>query len=591
MTRGKPGAAPDPKRAGAASAGDRRREGQARGRQRAPQPPQNPSFKRTRSQGALVKSRTLILGLALVCAFIMVMARMVTLALESGGSINVAVVEAPGAFSRAMIVDRNGKPLAMNLKIDALYAQPEIIIDQGRVARELAKIFPGMSEGRLLERLQGGERFIWLSRKITPAQKQAAHDIGDPGLGFAPRKTRIYPDGPLFSHVLGGARFGAESATSAEIKGVAGIEKHQDTLLRSPATPDFKLRLSLDYAAQLATRDILMEGMRATGSAGASAVLMDARTGEILSLVSLPDFDPNIRPRAPGGGDPAQSPLFNRAVQGLYEVGSTFKVFTAAAALRGGAAKPDTEIDMSGRLVVGGFEIKDKSEHGPGMTLTDVLVKSSNKGIAALALAIGTETHQEMLERLGLLEPTRIELTEAGGARPLKPGKWGALSTATISYGYGISVSPLHLAAAYAAIANGGRRVHPTLLMGGARPQGERVMPEEVARSLAGMMRKVVTEGTARRANIASYPMAGKTGTANKQSPRGGYHEDKVIATFAGFFPAGDPKYVIVTSFDEPKNSLNGHDDRTASATAAPAAAKIALRVGPLLGLIPEDCC
>jgi cell division protein FtsI (penicillin-binding protein 3) len=370
---------------------------------------------------------------------------------------------------------------------------------------------------------------------------------------------------------------------------VAGIEKEFDARLRDPARAHEPLALSLDLSVQAAVERVLAGGKALLNAKGAAAILMDVRTGEVIALASLPDFDPNDRPRPPTEGNAEDSPLFNRAVQGVYELGSTFKIFAVAQAMDLGLINPDTMIDTRGPLRWGEHKIRDFHDYGAQMSATDVIVKSSNIGSARVAQMIGVDRQQEFLGKLGLLEPTPLEIVEAPGARPLLPPRWSELSTMTISYGHGLSTSPLQLAAAYATIANGGRKVTPTLLRSPQRAPGEQVLSEAAAQRAMVMLRKVVTDGTASLAEVPGYPVAGKTGTADKpRAQGGGYYEDKVIATFASAFPADDPRFVLVVTLDEPVETSGDEPRRTAGWTAVPVASEITRRVAPLLGLRPE---
>ncbi|SFL94808.1 peptidoglycan D,D-transpeptidase FtsI family protein [Shimia aestuarii] len=539
---------------------------------------------RARAEGRLFIMSILFLG-----AFITVGARM--------GIVSYSEAVEPRAnysanrivAQRADIVDRKGRILATNLETHSLYAQPQHMIDKERVAKELVDIFPDLEEERLVKDFTGKRKFLWIKKKISPEQKQAVHDIGDPGLQFGAREMRLYPNGRLAAHILGGASFGKEDVHAAEVIGVAGVEKQFDEALRDPANGGKALTLSLDLTVQAATERVLYGGMKLMNAKGAAAVLMDVHTGEIISLVSLPDFDPNDRPRPPTKGHASDSPLFNRAVQGLYELGSTFKIFTAAQAMELGLANPATLIKTAGPLRWGKFKIRDFHNYGPQLTLTKVIVKSSNIGTARMAQLIGAVRQQGFLRDLGFFEPTPVELVEARGAQPLLPKNWSELSTMTISYGHGLSASPLHLAAGYAAIANGGKRVLPTLLKRNAAQDGPRIMTEDSAAAARRMLRLVVTEGTASFGDVPGYAVGGKTGTADKPKENGGgYYEDKVIATFASMFPAHDPKYVLIVSLDEPVETSGPKPRRTAGWTAVPVAAEMITRVAPLLGLRPD---
>jgi cell division protein FtsI (penicillin-binding protein 3) len=426
-------------------------------------------------------------------------------------------------------------------------------------------------------------------KTLSPEQKQAVHDIGEPGLLFGPREMRLYPNGRLAAHVMGGTTFGREGVQAAEVVGVAGIERLYDKELRSLANDGQALELALDLTVQAAAERVLYGGMKLMNAKGAASILLDVHTGEIVSMVSLPDFDPNDRPRPLVEGNASDSPLFNRVVQGVYELGSTYKIFAAAQAMELGLANPDTVFDTRGPLRWGKHKIRDFRNYGNELSLTKIIVKSSNIGTARVAQQIGTERQKDFLGRLGLLQATPVELTEAAGGKPLLPKNWSELSTMTISYGHGISATPMHLAAAYAAIANGGTVVKPTLLKQDGPQNGERVMSAAVAAASRTMLRKVVTEGTASFGEVAGYAVGGKTGTADKPKEQGGgYYEDKVIATFASIFPAHDPKYVLVVTLDEPVETSGEEPRRTAGWTAVPVAAEMIRRVAPLLGMRPE---
>ncbi len=534
------------------------------------------------------EGRLLMLSLFFCCAFLLVGLRMGALAASEPAEPRAAVPGGSISATRADIVDRNGRILATNLSTHSLYAQPPLMIDPARAADELARIFPDLDAGALKRRFTDGRKFLWIKKTISPEQKQAVHDIGEPGLLFGPREMRLYPNGALAAHVLGGASFGREGVHSAEVIGVAGIEKALDARLRDPGRSDEPLTLSIELTVQAATRRVLQGGMRLMNAKGASAVLLDVHSGEILSLVSLPDFDPNDRPRPLVKGDAGDSPLFNRAVQGVYELGSTFKIFTASQAIDAGLVNPSTMLDTKGPLTWGRYRIHDFSNYGPELSVTDVIVKSSNIGTARMALMIGAERQREFLGTLGLLSATPVELVEAAGAEPLLPTRWSEISTMTISYGHGLSISPVHLAAGYASILNGGHRIAPTLLKRDGPAEGQRVVSEATSATARSLLRQVVTRGTASFGEVPGYRVGGKTGTADKPKPQGGYYDDKVIATFASVFPADDPAYVLVVTLDEPVETGGDKPRRTAGWTAVPVAAEVIRRVAPLLGLRPS---
>lgn len=539
---------------------------------------------RTRAEG-----RLLVLGVMFFCAFSVVGARMGMLSASEPSEPRAQTRGASIVAARSDIVDRKGRILATNMETHSLYAHPQQMIEPERTAKALVQIFPELDEERLIKDFSGNRKFVWVRKKISPEQKQAVHDIGEPGLLFGPREMRLYPNGALAAHVLGGTRFGQEGVHSAEVVGTAGLERFLDDDLRDPAREGRPVQLSLDLTVQAAVERVLAGGMMLMNAKGATAVLMDVHTGEVVSIASLPDFDPNDRPAPPVEGSPSDSPLFNRAVQGVYELGSTFKIFTTAQAMELGLVNAETMIDTKGPLRWGKHKIRDFHDYGKELSVTKIIVKSSNIGTARIAQMIGTERQKDFLGKLGFFEPTKLEITEAKGGKPLLPPNWSELSTMTISYGHGLSASPLHLAQAYATIANGGYQVTPTLLKQSGPRYGERIMRADTAAAARTMLRKVVTEGTASFGEVPGYYVGGKTGTADKPKERGGgYYKDKVIATFASMFPAHDPKYVLVVTLDEPSENSGDKPRRTAGWTAVPVAAEMIGRIAPLLGLRPE---
>lgn len=540
---------------------------------------------------ARAEGRLLLLGLFFVAAFCVIGGRMAMTAMTEPVEPLANAEGTAIAQQRADIVDREGRILATNFETHSLYAQPPMMVDPAAAAEKLVEIFPDLDGERLRADLTGKRKFVWIKKKISPEQKQAVHDIGEPGLLFGPREMRLYPNGRLAAHILGGASFGKEGVTAAEVIGVAGVEKKFDSFLRDPANSGKPLTLSLDLTVQAASERVLFGGMKLMNARGATSILMDVHTGEVISAVSLPDFDPNDRPRPPTSGfDPSVSPLFNRFVQGVYELGSVYKILAAAQAIDLGLVNRNTIIDTTPPFRVGGKLIGEFRNKNYGkVSVTDVIVHSSNRGTGRLALQIGPKRQQEFLASLGLFDPTPFEIAEARSGRPLLPQRWTDLSAVTISYGHGISTSALHLAASYAAIANGGHAVDPTILKKDGPQYGPRVMSDHAAREARDMLRAVVTNGTASFAEVPGYAIGGKTGTADKPKPRGGgYFDDKVIATFAAIFPAHDPQYVLVVSLDEPVETSGPKPRRTAGWTAVPVAAEMVRRIAPLLGVRPD---
>jgi cell division protein FtsI (penicillin-binding protein 3) len=529
--------------------------------------------------------RLIVVMLSMLLVYTVVGLRMGLMAMDEPVEPRLAGGAGSGAPERGEIVDRNGHLLAANLPAFSLYAHPREIKDPATVAGDLAAIFPGMSEEKLLKNLSRDSSFVWIKRPITPGQRQKILDLGYPGLKFGSRTMRIYPAGRTVAHIVGGVRAKNEDVRFAELVGSGGVEGYFDDRLRDPARVGAPLALSIDLTVQAALREVLAAGMAQFSAKGATGVLLDVTTGEVVAMVSLPDFDPNDE-TIPFTGDAERNPRFNRAAQGRYELGSTFKVLTAAIALETGAVGRDTLLETGSALLYGRHRIRDMHRMPPEMNVTDIVVRSSNVGAARMALRIGTPRFKDYFKRLGFFEPLSLELAEAKNAAPLLPPKWTDLSSVTISFGHGLAASPMHLAAAFATLASGGTRVRPTLIKGGSEP-GERIFSPETARSMMRMIREVVRRGTGRRTDIPGYEVGGKTGTADKYRPEGGYYRDRVIATFASVFPTSNPKYVLTVSLDEPTDRSGKVIKREASRTAVPVAAVAIQRIAPLLGFRP----
>jgi len=533
------------------------------------------------------ESRLLLMSVCFLLAFGSVGYRMAALATSEPEEPRVVSLGSGIQTTRADITDRQGRVLATNFATNALYAHPHEIIDPRAAAEGLAQIFPDMDAEALHRRFTSDRRFLWLRRYISPEQEQMVHDLGEPGLLFGPREMRLYPNGRLAAHILGGAGFGQEAVNAAEVIGIAGVEAEFDEELRDPAR-DGPLTLSIDLTIQSTVEEVLAGGMALMNARGAAAVLMDVHTGEVVAMASLPDFDPNARPTPLLEGEPADSPLFNRSVQGVYELGSVFKAFTVAQALELGLYNVNDMIDTRGPLRMAGFAIRDFRSRGPSQSVHDVFAFSSNIGTARMAQVIGGQRQREFLDSFGLLDPTAVELVEADNAQPLLPGRWGELSTMTISYGHGLSTSPLHLAAAYSTLVNGGTRIVPTILQRDTPQHGERVISEDTSVEMRQLMRAVVTEGTASFGEVPGYAVGGKTGTADMpRADGGGYYEDRNLNTFASAFPMHDPQYVLIVTLQEPEETSGPEPRRTSGWTVVPVAAEVIRRTAPLLGLRP----
>ncbi|MEM1346892.1 MAG: penicillin-binding protein 2, partial [Pseudomonadota bacterium] len=456
--------------------------------------------------------RLVLIMAAFIAAYAVVGVRLGMVALSQPSEPRLAQSEAAPPV-RGAIVDRQGRTLAANLPAWSLYVHPDEVRDPAATAAALAPIFDDLDATEIERRIRASRRFAWVKRPVTPRQKQAILDLvpAQPALKFGRRDMRVYPAGRMAAHVLGQVRAESERVMSAQLVGNSGIEMALEDALGDPSSLAEPVALSLDLAVQSALTEVLAEGIAHNAALRGSAVVMDVQTGEIPALVSLPDFDPNARVRRADLKGGAANPRFNQPVKGVYELGSVFKVLTAAIALETGVAGPDTLIETGTPVVYRGSRIRDLYRMPAKMPVTDIVRRSSNIGSARLAMRVGTPRFRDYLDRLGLLEPTGLELPEARSARPLKPSRWTDLSTMTISFGHGLSVSPLHLVSAYATLANGGRRVTPSLLKGG-RPLGERVFSERTSADMMAILRAVVERGTGRRTDVAGYEIGGKTG-------------------------------------------------------------------------------
>ena len=534
--------------------------------------------------------RLVLLAAAFVFGFSVIGLKMAALSASEAPSARAGGDSAISS-ARAAIVDARGRVLATNVETTSLYAHPHQMVDRAETAARLREILPDIPQRKLDALMSENRRFVWLQSVLSPEQKQRIHDIGDPGLLFGRRELRLYPNGPLAAHVLGGTRYGQESVSAAEIVGVGGVERALDARLSDPALADEPLRLTLDLSIQAVLEEVLGGGVELLSAKGAAAVLMRARSGEVVAIASLPDFDPNDRPLPPLEGDPSAAPTFNRAVQGVYELGSVFKAFTAANSLELGLVNPSTIIDTKGPIRSGRQKIDDYDDYGDRLSVTDVVVHSSNVGTARMALAAGASRHRDFFAALGFDAPTAIELSEARTVRTGFPKKWPDITLMTTSYGHGIDVTPLHVASAYATILADGTFVAPTLIpLKPGAPRGARVVSERTAMQMREILRAVVTDGTASMARIPEWSIGGKTGTADKfDAANGGYLKNRNINTFASAFPALDPEYVLVVTFDEGDADIGFKSGRNAGLTAVPVAAEIVRRAAPLLGLMPED--
>lgn len=518
------------------------------------------------------RTRVLVAGAVFALAFLAIAGRLVDLtAFDPAVEPQIAQTQDDPAapVERADIVDRNGVLLATSLPTASLYADPAEVLDPVASADKLLTVLPDLNRDQVIARLSGSGRFVWIQRNLTPVQQYDVNRLGIPGLQFQASERRVYPDGGAAAHVLG--------TTDTDGRGIAGIEALFNSRLRSGGQP---LALSLDIRVQEIVRDELEATVKEFKAIGAAGIVIDVNTGEILAMVSLPDFDPNQTSTMQGDA------AFNRVTKGVYEMGSTFKLFTVATALDSGIVTLSDGYDASKPIHVARFTISDDHAQNRWLSVPEILMYSSNIGAAKMGEDIGTATQRAYLKRFGLLSEPHLEIPEVGS--PLIPAHWRDINTMTISYGHGIAVSPLQVASATAALVNGGIRYAPTLLKRApdATIAGERVVSPATSRKMRGLMELVVDHGTGRKAQVAGYRIGGKTGTADKEVG-GRYSNSKVISSFVGAFPIEQPRYVVLALIDEPHGNASTYNFRTAGWVAAPAVGHIIKRMAPLMGIAP----
>ena len=520
-----------------------------------------------------VRGRTMALAVAFAAGFTVLSLRAVQISLfrpvDEAATAARAAANPPS--KRADIIDRNGQLLATSLTAQSLYADPKRSWDPVETARALRTIFPDLDEASLTAKLSSRSRFVWIKRRLTPRQKQAVWALAQPGLEFIEEAERVYPMGHYAGHVLGSMQPGG--------KGINGIERALNDRLTTGHAPE-PVRLSLDMRVQYLVEKELAETAISQRAIGGAAVMMDMRTGEILASASWPSMDPN-RPEA---NTPNEQN--NRVTNSRFEMGSTFKVFTVGIALEDNVINQNTMFDARAPMRIGHEVISDFHAQNKVMSVAEILAHSSNIGTVRIAGQVGAPRVREFFNRLGLMDSAGGELLEA--AKPILPKRWSSITAATASFGHGIAVTPMAVVAAYSAIGNGGNYVRPTFLARDPQaPVASRhVMSPRASQAVVHLMRQVVTNGTGQSAEALGYEVAGKTGTAEKAGP-GGYDANRRVSSFAGVFPASNPRFAVLVLLDEPKGSAASNGVATAAYTASPAVSRIVARSAPLLGVAP----
>ncbi len=483
--------------------------------------------------------------------------------------------------SRPDILDRNGEILATDIRTVSLYAEPHKIVDADEAVEQLSTVLPSLNVTDIYNKLKSPSRFQWLRRQLTPKQQSEILALGIPGIGFRPEKRRFYPGGATASHIVG--------HVNVDNRGIAGMERWIDSqgladLAAIGMTSDAKLepvKLSIDLRVQNILRDVVVDAMTKFRSLAAGGVVLDVRTGEVLAMVSYPDYDPN-KP-----ADGAKEGWMNRMSNGTFEMGSTFKSFTTAMALDSGKVKLTDSFDATNPIRIGGFTIKDFHGKRRVLTVPEIFQYSSNIGTAKMADIVGIEGHKEFLTRIGLLTKMPTELPEV--KTPSQPRVWKKINSITISFGHGVSTTPLQTAVAGAALLNGGNLIEPTFLprtIDEAQASSTKVIKKSTSDDMRFLFRWNGVNGSGRNARVPGFNVGGKTGTADKVV-NGRYSNDANFNAFLAGFPIDNPRYVVLTFIDEPKTD-KGNGAALAGNTAAPMVRDIISRSAPLLGVEPK---
>jgi cell division protein FtsI (penicillin-binding protein 3) len=486
------------------------------------------------------------------------------------------------ATARPDILDRNGEVLATDVRVPSLYGEPRRLIDVDEAVELLTAVLPDLDASELRDRLSSKRGFVWLKRDIMSEQQRAIYRQGLPGIGFLNENKRTYPNGPEVSHLIG--------HVNIDNQGIAGMEKWLDghglaaLHMAGLATDRLQnpVQLAVDLRVQHALREELVAARAKFKTLAAAGLVLDVRTGEIVAMVSEPDYDPNNPHEAL---DPTR---INRLTTGVYEMGSTFKAFTIAMALDSGKFTLKSSFDAHSPMRVGRFQIHDFEPENRILTIPEIFTYSSNIGAARTALAMGVDAHKAFLKKMGQLDRLRTELPES--AEPLVPKRWGELNTITIAFGHGLSVAPLQAVMGVAALVNGGMLIPPTFLkrtQAEADALGKPVIKPETSEMMRYLMRLNVEKGTARKADVPGYYIGGKTGTADKVI-NGHYSKTSVLTDFMAVLPADQPRYLLLIMLDDPKVLPETHGFKTSGWNAVPVGGAVVARVAPLLGIEPR---
>jgi cell division protein FtsI (penicillin-binding protein 3) len=541
-------------------------------------------YGRDANRAAKAKARVGLAILAFAAVYAVIAVRLVMFAAVSDSRTAHRVVSGDAiGTARPEILDANGQPLAIDVRVPSLYAEPRRLIDTDEAFELLTADLPDINTKELRERLSSHRGFVWLKRDITPEQQREIYRQGLPGIGFLNENKRDYPNGAEVSHLLG--------RVDIDNQGIAGIEKWLDNqglnALHMAGLASDRLQtpvqLALDLRVQHALRDELVKAQAKFHTIAAAGLVLNVRTGEIVAMASEPDYDPNVP------HDPRDPSLINRLTTGVYEMGSTFKAFTVAMALDSGKVTLKSMFDAHNPMHFGKFDIHDFEPMQRALSVPEVFTYSSNIGAAHIAMAMGVDYHKWFLKKLGQLDRLRTELPES--AEPIVPKRWGELNTITIAFGHGLSVAPLQAVMGVAALMNGGILIPPTFLKrseADAQALGTRVIKPETSVMMRYLMRLNVEKGTAAKADVPGYYIGGKTGTADKVI-FGHYSKTRVLTDFMAVLPADQPRYLLLIMLDEPKALPDTPRGLTTSGwNAVPTGGAVVARIAPLLGIEPR---
>ena len=522
----------------------------------------------------LRKIKLSICGVLLTFSFLVIGYKTITLAsIDKVSTTNISSKNQSMLFvksNRGSIYDRNGELLATTIKVNSLNINPQEILNKNETIKKLKKIFPQLNNQSLRKKLNTRKRHLNLLREISPNEHVLLLKQGIEGIKIEPRNKRVYPNNNLVSHILGG--------TNIDGKGIAGIEKSFNNRLLNGKD----VTISIHNGIQYITEKILSEQIKKFEAEGGAGIVMNAKNGEIYAITSLPDYNANSY------NSIFNENLFNRATKGIYELGSTLKLITAAVAFESGHVKESDVFDVSNPLRVSSRTIRDFHPLNYRLNIPEVIVHSSNIGSAKIAEKFGTSTQLKYLKSLGLMDKLNLEIPELGTPQVRKDGK--LLSTMTISYGHGIAITLGHLASATATIVNDGIHVKPTLLISNQNQLNDRIFSSETSKKMKSIMRLVVSSkhGTAKKAQATGYLVGGKTGTAEKVSQTGGYSKNQNIVAFTAAYPMNNPQFVITIMIDNPKGQKFSFGYRTAGWVAAPVIKKLVTRISPILNIKPQ---